>query len=186
MKAARPRSWGLSWRSGLEPGGTWARPERTRRQDRRPREVTERLVAPASRPPSQPDVPAGQEEGEGARSVNGRGLGALACGFLSLLFMVLVPALALILGAVAVALGLSARRKVFRGEGGSRAQATFGVLAGGVGLAVSTGLLIATGMFVVHHTTDINQLQRCVSHTHTLRGNEICQQRFTKAVHHQH
>ncbi|GEM_PF-4919277 len=187
MRAARSRSWGLPRRSGLDdPGGTWARPERSKRQDRSAARAAEDEFAPPSRPVSQRQLSAGDQAAEGASSTGGRGLGALACGFLSLLFMVLVPALGLILGAVAVALGLSARSKVLRGEGGSRAQATFGVFAGGVGLAVSVGLLIATGVFVLHHATDINQLQRCVSHTHTFRGYEVCQQRFTRAAHHHH
>lgn len=114
---------------------------------------------------------------------NGKGSASLALGLASLALMALLPPLALVLGALALVLGLLGRGRALRGQASNPGQALGGVVSGAIGVVISVGVLISTGVFFVDHQSQIQRLARCELHAATAHAQQACTREYSKAVH---
>jgi len=82
----------------------------------------------------------------------GKGTGALVCGILSIPLAFLFFPVGLLLGVIAVILGVMARRE----SAGTDGKATGGLITGVLGLVIGVAMLLFVGTFFAKHGKDIS------------------------------
>ncbi len=126
-------------------------------------------------PPTQPYL---------RRPRNGAGVAALVLGIVGLVLAVLVlpaplGALLGLLGAIFGAIGIS---RVGQGLATNRGQAVTGLVTGILALALGVFLTVRVGTFFERHSTDFNNLSRCMNDSNTNQERRDCANRFINDI----
>ena len=144
-------------------------------------------VAPGGQPPSPPGHdPYGSAPAYGAPATagpprNGMGTAALVLGIVALLgFWTVI--LGILLGLLAVVFGVIGRKRASRGEATNGGAALAGAILGGLALVAGIVILAAGAAFFVHHKTDIQKFNDCVSKAQTDQQKQDCADRFKNTI----
>lgn len=99
-----------------------------------------------------------------------------------LLFMAIAPPLGLVFAVLALVFGWKGRGRTLRGTATNPGQAIAGIVLGAIAGVVSVGLLVSSGLFILHHQAEFTNLQRCLAHATTAQAKQVCSQEFNRVV----
>jgi lysylphosphatidylglycerol synthetase-like protein (DUF2156 family) len=143
-----------------------------------------------------PDRPVGPDSGAYGHEVppgllkprNGAGRAAMIFGILALIcaigfFLILTVPLAIVLGLLAVVLGIVGRSRVRRGLATNPGSAATGIVTGLLSLLLLTGLAIGGVALFNHHKSTFKNFGQCVQNAGTdSRKLQDCQNQFKNDI----
>ena len=125
-----------------------------------------------------PPDPALRQQALAAFALGVLSLVGLALGLGDLRRGVVVAVVTLLFGAVAIWLGVRARRQAHRGGTARPRGATSGIVLGGFGLAISMLWLLVLAVFWPHLSTYYN----CMSGANTVAAQQACHTQLTNSI----
>jgi heme/copper-type cytochrome/quinol oxidase subunit 2 len=112
---------------------------------------------------------------------NGTGTAALVIGIIALITCWTVIG-GIVLGLLALVLGIVGRGRARRGEATNGGSAIAGVVLGLVSIIVAVVIIAAGATFFIHHKQDFHTLQSCLNNANTQSQRNSCNQQFKSSV----